>query len=318
MAENTQDVSHRGLIGAAGALAAAAATVPAAAATAPKPARRFEGRVALITGGARAQGRSHAVALAREGADVVLCDILEPIASIDYPLATSADMDETARQVKAEGRKCIALKGDVRDPATSTRMVDAALQAFGKVDYLLANAGIFTNTTPVSAMSDAAFDDTIRTNLHGVFYGMRAVLPAMEKQKYGRIVVTSSQAGRMGLRNSAHYSASKWAVLGLVKSVAQEVAAKGITVNAVCPGSVASGISINPTRIRAAFPNEPDMSAEEFVRRREAQGGGMMGVPWVKPEDVTASILFLLSDQAKFMTGEVVGVTLGGLSSNSA
>ena len=134
MAGNTQDVSRRGLIGAAGALAAASA-VPATAATQPKAIRRFEGRVALITGGARAQGRSHAVALAREGADVVLCDILEPIASIDYPLATPADLDETVRLVKAEGRKCIALKGDVRDPTTSGRMVDAALQNFGKVDY---------------------------------------------------------------------------------------------------------------------------------------------------------------------------------------
>lgn len=317
MAENSEDVSRRGLIGAAGALVAAAA-VPAQAAAPAKMAKRFEGKVGLVTGAGRGMGRTHAVGLAREGADVVICDILEPVASIDYPMATQADLDETVRLVKAEGRRCIALKGDVRDPATSAKMVDAAMQSLGRVDYLLANAGIFSGATPVAQMSDAAFDDVLRTNVHGVFYGMRAVVPVMEKQKYGRIVVTSSQAGRMGLRNSAHYSASKWAVLGLVKSLAQEVAASGITVNAVCPSSVATGISVNPARIRAAYPNEPNMTAEEFIRRRDAQGGGMMGVPWMKPEDITAHVLFLLSDQAKHMTGEVIGVTLGGLSSNTA
>jgi NAD(P)-dependent dehydrogenase (short-subunit alcohol dehydrogenase family) len=207
---------------------------------------------------------------------------------------------------------------DVRDSGQCRQAVDRAAQEFGRIDFLIANAGIFRIGIPVAEMTDEAWDDTLRTNLNGVFYMMRAVLPHMRRRGFGRIVVTSSQAGRQGMGGAGHYAASKWALLGLVKSVALENAKKGITVNAICPGSIATGIAINPVRIRAAYPNEPTLSPEEFVRRREAEHLGLMGITWLHPEEVANLGLFLLSEEGRFMTGEVVGITLGNLSVNSA
>jgi NAD(P)-dependent dehydrogenase (short-subunit alcohol dehydrogenase family) len=312
------DVTRRKMLGGATAIVSAGGALSGIAATPRRSDNRFSGRIALVTGAARAQGRAHAVSLAREGAHLVVCDILEQIPTVSYPLSTPADLDETVRQVTAAGARCIAFKGDVRDPATAQEMVGKALAEFGKVDFLLANAGIFGSSLPVSQMSDQAFDDVVRTNLYGVFYAIRAAIPAMAKNQFGRIVVTSSQAGRMGFGGSAHFVATKWAVLGLVKSVAQEVAKSGITINAVCPGGVASGITINPAAIRAAYPEQPNMTVEEFKRRQRAKGGGMLGIPWLEPEEVSAMILYLLSDDAKYMTGEVVGHTLGAFAGNSA
>jgi SDR family mycofactocin-dependent oxidoreductase len=273
--------------------------------------------VALITGAARGQGRSHAVRLAREGARIVLCDILEQIPTIGYPLATQADMDETVRLVTQEGGRCIAIKADVRDPKVAAGAVERSLREYGRLDILLANAGVL-DMAPVAEISDQVFDDVVRTNLFGVFHFMRAAIPAMQAQAYGRIVVTSSQAGRMGFSHGAHYSASKWGVIGLVKSAAAEVASSGITVNAVCPTSVNTPMVNNANAWRQAFPGNPAPTQAAYEAKMREHPMLPQGVPWVEPEDVTDTILFLASDEARHITGSVVDVQAGAAAGNIA
>lgn len=305
-------LSRRTALGVAGGLIGATVMSSAAAASAtPRPAARFEGRVAVITGAARGIGRSHAVALAREGASVVACDILGQIATVAYPMSTQADMDETERLVLAAGGQFLAIKADVRDSGAANAAIEQALQRFSKVDFVLANAGIY-ESGPVLNMSDAAFDDVIRTNLYGVFHIMRAALPAMIRQRFGRIVATASTAGRQGLVNSAHYCASKWGVIGLTKALALEVAKEGITVNSVCPTGVNTPLLNNPVTWRQVLADDPAPTREKFEANRKANAATPQGVPWIEPADVTAAALFLLSDEARHITGSALDVTAGG------
>jgi SDR family mycofactocin-dependent oxidoreductase len=322
--EQEAALSRRSLLNAAGGAAFATSLSMAgsgradpAAKSSAIPARRFQDRVALITGGARGQGRAHAVRLAREGASVVLCDILEQIPTIGYPLASQADMEQTAHLVKESGGQCLAIKADVRDPKAASGAVERTLSEFGKLDILLANAGVL-DMAPLAEISDQAFDDVVRTNLFGVFHFMRASIPAMQAHTYGRIVVTSSQAGRMGFSHGAHYSASKWGVIGLVKSAAAEVAKNGITVNAVCPTSVNTPMVNNANAWRQAFPGNPAPTQVAYEAKMREHPMLPQGVPWVEPEDVTDTILFLASDEARHITGSVVDVQAGAAASNIA
>jgi len=315
------ELSRRSALGIAGVLAAAGgmigtAAVAGAQATpgSERAKRRFEGRVAVITGGARGMGRSHALALAREGAAIVACDILKQIPTVAYPLATQADMDETGRLVKEAGGRFVAVKADVRVPVEAEAVIAQAVRQFGQVDYLLANAGIYA-TSPVAQMTDQMFDDMIKTNLYGVFNIMRAALPAMVAKRFGRIVATASMAGRMGLASTGHYCASKWGVIGLTKSLALEVARQGITVNSVCPTGVNTPLVNNPAAWRKALPDDPAPTREKYEARMRANPYAPQGVPWIEPEDVTAAILFLLSDEARHITGSAFDVAAGGSAS---
>lgn len=313
-------VSRRAALGVTGGLlgaTAVGASAVSATAPAPCPIRRFEGRVAVITGGARGMGRTHAVALAREGATIVACDILEQISSLTYPLATQADMDETGRLVAAAGGKFLGLKTDVRDAKAADAVIARTVDQFGRVDFVLANAGVYEPSS-VAQMSDQLFDDVVRTNLYGVFNIMRAALPPMTKQRYGRIVATSSAAGRRGLASTAHYCASKWGVIGLTKSLALEVAEDGITVNSVCPTGVNTPLINNPVAWRRALAGDAEPTQAKFEAKMRAGGGTPQGVPWVEPEDVTATVLFLLSDDARHITGSAIDVSAGGAAANMA
>lgn len=316
------DLSRRQLLrtgGAAGIAGAVslAALDQAAAAEAPKDPRRFEGRVAIVTGGARGQGRAHAVRLAREGAAVVLCDILEQIPTIDYPMATQADMDETVKLVEAAGGHCLAIKADMRDSKAVNDVVARTVKQFGKVDILLANAGIL-GTTSLVKTSDQAFEDMVRTNLFGVFNCIRAAVPPMTERGYGRIVVTSSQAGRMGFAQLSHYAASKWGVIGLVKSAALEVALDGITVNAVCPSAVNTPMGSNPIAWHQALPGDPNPTREKFEAKMREHPMLPQGVPWVEPEEVSEPVLFLASEAAHHITGSVIDIQAGASARNVA
>jgi SDR family mycofactocin-dependent oxidoreductase len=258
----------------------------------------LEGQVALITGAARGQGRSHAIALAAEGADIVACDVPRPMSTPAYPLATHEDLMLTAKLVEGEGRRCLPIQMDVRDSGDVEAAVRGAVERFGRLDVVIANAGIVT-TGPVVDVSDAAWEELVSTNLSGAFHTLRAAIPTMRGQRYGRIVVTSSMGGRMGIPELAAYNATKWGVIGLAKSVALEVAKDGITVNVVCPTT---------TRTPMVQPDPdadvPDELVKRFLRTNPVPK------PWLQPEDVTRAVLYLVTDPG-VITGSVIEIGLG-------
>lgn len=268
---------------------------------------RLDGQVALITGGARGQGRAHAVALAAEGATIVACDVPCPMTSVDYALATLEELDETVRLVKDVGGNCIGVSADVRDADAVGNVVRLTLAEFGRLDILLANAGIAT-LSRLWEVSDEVWDEMVATNLTGVFHCLRAVVPTMREHRYGRIVVTSSMGGRMGLPNMGHYVATKWGVIGLAKSLALEVANDGITVNVVCPCNVATPMLQNDAMYRVFAPDIAAPS-EEVVQDR-LRRVYPIPQPWVTPEDVTRAVLHLVTDPG-VTTGSVLEIGLG-------
>jgi SDR family mycofactocin-dependent oxidoreductase len=267
------------------------------------------GRVALITGGARGQGRSHALALSAAGADVVLVDVPTGIATTPYPLATQEDLEETAKAVEASGGKALTVTADVRSSSAMHDAVAQALARFGRLDYVLPNAGIYSVST-VAEMSDECWRDMIDVNLTGVYNTIRAALPTLLAAGRGRIVATASGVGRKGTPNIAHYVAAKWGVIGLVKSVALEVAATGITVNAVLPTVVNTAMIHNRETYELFAPGLSDPTMDEV--RPYFASTNPMGVPWVEPEDITHAVMFLLGDGARYVSGETLAVSAAG------
>jgi SDR family mycofactocin-dependent oxidoreductase len=258
----------------------------------------LDGQVALITGAARGQGRSHALGLAAEGADIVACDVPRPMSTPTYPLATHEDLLLTAKQVEGAGRRCLALPLDVRDGGDVDAAVARTLEEFGRLDIVIANAGVVT-IGPLVEVSDASWEEMVATNLTGVFHTLRAALPAMRDRRYGRIVVTSSMGGRMGIPGQAAYNATKWGVIGLAKSVALEVAKEGITVNVVCPATVLTPM-VQP---------DPDVPVPEEVSSRFLRTNPIPR-PWLEPGDITRGILYLVTDPG-VVTGSVLEIGLG-------
>jgi SDR family mycofactocin-dependent oxidoreductase len=272
----------------------------------------LEGHVALITGAARGQGRSHALALAAEGADLVLCDLAEDIATVPYPLASKSELEATASAVESVGRRCLATVADVRDTAALNAVVNAGIDEFGHVDICIANAGV-CGFGAFSEITDEMWADMIDVDLTGVFKTMRAVLPHMLERGYGRIIATSSMGGRAGMPNLAHYAAAKWGVIGLVKSLALEVADRGVTVNALCPTTVDTEMVHNPALYGLFCPDLKNPTRDEVTPRYAAMNPA--GRPWMSAEEVSRVALFLCSDAASAMTGEAVHVSLGGSAS---
>jgi SDR family mycofactocin-dependent oxidoreductase len=269
---------------------------------------RFNGRVALVTGAARGQGRSHAVRLAAEGADLILCDLGADIDTVPYPLGTQDELHETAQMVTEQGRRAVTCVADVRSTADLEAAVARGLAELGRIDILVANAGI-AGVSTLAEMSDGAWQNMIDVNLTGVFKSMRAVVPHMVERGYGRIVATSSIVGRQGSANIGHYVAAKWGVIGLVKSLAVEVAAHGVTVNAVLPTSVDSAMIQNETFHRLFLPDAEEIVAAEVEAAYTTLNP--IPVPWLAPNDVSDAVLFLASDEARFITGDALPVALG-------
>jgi SDR family mycofactocin-dependent oxidoreductase len=269
----------------------------------------LDGKVALVTGGARGQGRVHAVTLATRGCDVAVCDIAAPVATVPYDLASPGDLAETARLVEGEGRRCLSVVADVRDSAGVRSAVDATVTAFGRLDILVANAGI-CSFAPVAELSDEAWEEMVATNLTGVFKTVRAVIPHMVRAGSGRIVATSSMGGRMGMPNLAHYVAAKWGVIGLIKSVALEVAPHGVTANVVCPATVDTPMAHNPAMYGLFCPDLVDPGRDDVRAAYERMNP--MRVPWLDPHDVAAAVAFLVSDSARHISGATIEVSAGG------
>jgi SDR family mycofactocin-dependent oxidoreductase len=269
---------------------------------------RFTGKVAMVTGAARGQGRSHAVRLAAEGADLILCDLGADIDTVPYALGTEDELRETAAMVGEHGSRAVVCRCDVRSTADLADAVSRGLDELGRIDVLVANAGI-AGVSTLAEMSDDVWQNMIDVNLTGVFKTLRAVVPHMVSRGYGRIVATSSIVGRQGSANIGHYVAAKWGVLGLVKSLAVEVAEHGVTVNAVCPTSVDSEMIQNETFHRLFLPEADEIRMEDVEAAYTALNP--IPVPWLSPNDVSDAVLFLASDEARLITGDALPVALG-------
>jgi SDR family mycofactocin-dependent oxidoreductase len=259
----------------------------------------LDGRVAFITGGARGQGRAHALALAAEGATVVIADAPAPMAGLTYPLGTEDDLRNTAKEVEALGGDCLPLAMDVRDPIAVGAAVEETVNRFGSLDIAVANAGV-VSTGPLEEVTDEIWQQLVDTNLTGAFHTLRAAIPVMRRQRFGRIVVTSSMGGRMGIPELAAYNATKWGVIGLAKSLALEVAKEGITVNVICPTTVHTPM---------VQPVGGDDVPDDLVRRM--MKGNPIPQPWIEPEDVSRGLLYLVTDPG-VVTGSVLEIGLGG------
>jgi SDR family mycofactocin-dependent oxidoreductase len=274
----------------------------------------LEGRVAFITGGARGQGRSHAVALAEAGADVAVCDVGSDIATVRYPMGTTDELEETVRLAEKAGRRALGVIADVRDREAVQRAVDDTVAEFGKVDILCANAGIFSRGT-VAELSDGAWHTMLDVNLTGVFNAMRAVIPGMVARGSGRIIATSSVAGKLGAPNMSHYAAAKWGVIGLVKSAAMELATTGVTANVICPTNVNTMMLTNEDMYSLFLPGAEaptlDQATPVFASTIP------MGVPWVEPEEISAAVVFLAGDGARFISRETIAVAAGQTAYNA-
>jgi SDR family mycofactocin-dependent oxidoreductase len=276
---------------------------------------RFDGKVVLVTGGARGQGRSHAIEFAKEGADVVVADIARQVETVPYAMATDEDLRETVKLVEALDQRCVAVTADFRETDGASAAVSAAVDQFGRLDILLVNHGLLS-LAPVVDMSDQVWDDVIATDLTGVFKAVRAALPQMIEQSYGRIVVTSSMAGRTGLPTVAHYCAAKWGTIGFVKSVAREVADRNITVNAVCPTNVNSDMIHNPEFYALFAPGIDNPTQEQVVPGFQSLNA--VPVPWIEPLDVSNAMMFLAAESSRYITGEALHVSAGWNAFNAA
>ena len=272
----------------------------------------LEGKVALITGGSRGQGRAHAVTCAREGADVVIIDTLDQISTVEYPMAQQADIDETVRQVEALDRRIVAVVGDVRKQADLDRAVARGIAELGRIDILIANAGIFS-LAPAHELTDEMWDDMIGVNLTGVWKSAKAVLPQMMEQGGGSIVMTSSINGLEPGVNYVHYCAAKFGVVGIMKTLALEYARHGIRVNAVHPGAILTPM----TSWQGAYDMMSGKPAGEGTEEDLLSAGysfhALKGAGFLDPQRIADAALWLNSDLASAVTGISVPVDAGHL-----
>jgi len=273
---------------------------------------RLDGKVALISGAGRGQGRSHAVRFAQEGASIIAFDLCAPVGSAPYDLATPEDLEETARLVSQAGGKVHTGVADVRDLAQIQAVVEEGEREIGPIDTVLANAAIVHAGGPAWTIDEAAFRDTIDINLIGVWNTVRAVVPGMiERAKPGSIIATASGAAKKGVPNIGAYVASKSAVLGLMHTLARELARYGIRVNSILPGNTNTPMMNNRASRRLYVPETDDPSEEQFAAR--ARRGVPLGVPWVEPADISEAMVYLASDEAHLVTGVELPVDGGGL-----
>lgn len=273
---------------------------------------RVDGRVALITGAARGQGRAHAQRLAQEGADIVAVDALVEFGTIGYPMATEEDLAETAQLVKQAGRDVLTDRVDVRDRSGLQSVVDRALEQFGKIDIVVANAGISPPGTPAWEISEAEWDDVMDVNLKGVWNTLCTVIPSMiERDAGGSIIITASAAGIMAAPNIGDYTASKHGVIGLGRTLARELAKHRIRVNMLAPAAVGTPMMLNDTMYKLFCPDIAEPTLEDARARFKTTNP--MGVEWLEALDIANAALWLASDEARYVTGIVVPLDAGAL-----
>ncbi len=270
---------------------------------------QLDGKVAFITGAARGQGRSHAVRLAQEGADVVVSDACTGVAAAGYAMPTLEDLEHTAELVRQEGRRAIARQVDVRDLAGLEGLVDEARREFGRLDIVAANAGIASYGAALDLTAEV-WGEVLDINLTGVWQTVRATVPLMiEGGTGGSVILTSSAAGAIGLPGLVHYVSAKHGVVGMMKALANEFGQHRIRVNAVLPGTVNTDMAANDATYKLFRPDLEHPTVEdcdEFMR-----GLNLLPVAWLEAIDISNAVVWLASDQARYVTGVALPIDAG-------
>ncbi|NLU83274.1 mycofactocin-coupled SDR family oxidoreductase [Rhodococcus sp. HNM0569] len=269
---------------------------------------RVAGKVALVTGAARGIGRAQVLRFAQEGADVVALDLCGPVETTVTPPATRQDLDETARAAAAFGAKVEAHVVDVRDRDALRDAVDSAVAALGGLDIVCATAGI-TSSAPALELDEQSWRTMLDVNLTGVWHTCTTTAPHLIDRGGGAMILTSSIAGLRGLVGVAHYTAAKHGVVGLMRSLARELAPHHVRVNSVHPTNVDTAMIQNPA-VRAKFrPDLADPTRDEFAEAATTMN--MLPIPWIEPVDVANAALFLASDEARYVTAVALPVDAG-------
>ena len=270
---------------------------------------RVEGKVAFITGAARGQGRSHALRLAEEGADIIAVDICSQMDTVGYPMATPEDLQQTVKDIEALDRRIVAVEADVRDLAAVKSAVDQGVAELGRLDIVCGNAGI-AGFGRAEELSEAEWGDMIDVNLTGVWHTVKAAIPHLKAGgNGGSIILTSSTAGLMGIENSAHYVAAKHGVVGLMRTLALELANDMIRVNTVHPTGVDTDMIQNDVMYTLFGPELDSPTREQIGERFQALNA--LPIPWVEPVDISNAVLFLASDEARYITGVTLPIDAG-------
>ena len=271
---------------------------------------RVEGKVAFITGAGRGQGRAHAVRLAQEGADIIAVDICKQIESVAIPLSTPEDLAETADLVKGHNRRIYTAEVDVRDYAALKAAVDAGVEQLGRLDIIVANAGIGNGGNTLDKTSEEDWTDMIDVNLGGVWKTVKAGVPhILAGGRGGSIILTSSVGGLKAYPHTGHYVAAKHGVVGLMRTFAVELGQHMIRVNSVHPTNVNTPLFMNEPTMKLFRPDLENPGPEDL--KVIAQMMHTLPIGWVEPEDVSNAVLFLASDESRYVTGVTLPIDAG-------
>lgn len=270
---------------------------------------RLDGKVALITGGARGQGRSHALTLAREGADILVLDVASEIAAVSYGMSTSEDLAETVSGVEALGRRIVAVEGDVRSQMDLDRLVDRGLAEFGKIDIGVANAGIVA-FDELWKISEDDWSTVIDINLSGVWRTVKALAPHMIERKQGSLILISSTNAHEGGEYRLSYVAAKHGVSGIVRSAALELGRYGIRVNEVCPGVVETPM-MNSQGTLDWLAGGEGLGTPDLVRKAAESFCVLTDEALLEPQRISEAVLWLASDESRAVTGLEMHVDAG-------
>jgi (+)-trans-carveol dehydrogenase len=271
----------------------------------------LDGRVALVSGAARGQGRSHAIRMAEEGADIIAVDGPDEIQWLAYETATADDLSHTEARVQGLGRRIVARSADVRDGPRLRAVVDAGVAELGRIDVVVANAGIGPTPRRFWEIPDEEWTTTVEVNLTGVWRTVSAAVPAMiAGGDGGSIIMIGSAAALAGASNAAAYVAAKMGVIGLVKTMARELARFGIRVNCICPSNVNTDMIHNEATYRL-FRADLDAPTRDDVAGAFGRVN-LLPRPWSEPEEISDAVVFLASDRSSSITGVTLPVDLGG------
>jgi SDR family mycofactocin-dependent oxidoreductase len=255
-------------------------------------------KVVVVTGAGRGTGRSHCERFADEGADVIAVD----------NASAAVDLGVTATEVEKRGRRCVTGVADVRDFEALRVVLEAGVADFGRLDIVVANAGIHPPGAPTWEITEDSWKHTLDVNLTGVWHTVKAGVPHMGEAG-GSVIIISSTNGLRGTANSAHYTSSKHAIVGLARTLANELGPRGIRVNTVHPGAVATAMVLNETTFRRLRPDLVNPTADDAAEVLRARN--LLPVPWVEPVDIANAVVFLASDEARYITGTQLVVDAG-------